>query len=545
MQTGGQILANCLQKQGVKTIFGVPGESYLAVLDALVDHPEIRLIGNRNEGGATFMACAHGQLTGQPGICMVTRGPGATNASIGVHTAMQGSNPMILFIGQVGTEMRGREAFQEVDYRAFFGPIAKWVTEIDDAARIPEIIARAFTVAHSGRPGPVVIALPEDMLRSRAEAKPSPKVTLAEPAPTPEAIYALQKAFARAERPLLLIGGGGWQPEGRADLQKFVEQNNLPVASAFRFQDLLNNHSPSYIGDAGLGKTPALKTAIEQADMIFALNIRFGENTTDGYQLFDVPRIEKPLLHSHGADLELGKIYQADVPIHAGPNALCKVLAQLDLRASWQGWAADQRTAYEASMALPARENGVDMGAVVQHLQATLPENAILTNGAGNFAIWHNKFFCYGAEARLLAPQSGAMGYGLPAAIAAKAEHPERLVLCIAGDGDFQMNMQELGTAMQAGAQPIVMVVNNGTYGTIKMHQERDYPNRTSFTDIKNPDFVSIAKAYGFHAETVRETAGFASAFARAAASTTGALIELIVDPENITPKATLSQIRG
>ncbi|NOR61701.1 MAG: thiamine pyrophosphate-binding protein [Rhodobacteraceae bacterium] len=545
MQSGGQILANCLAKQGVKTIFGVPGESYLAVLDALVDHPEIRLIGNRNEGGAAFMACAHGQLTGQPGICMVTRGPGATNASIGVHSAMQGSNPMILFIGQVGRDMRGREAFQEVDYRAFFGPIAKWVTEVDDADRISETLARAFTVAQSGRPGPVVIALPEDMLRSHSNAKPSPKVKLAEAAPTPEAIYDLKKAFARAEKPLLLIGGGGWNAEGRADLQTFVEQNNLPVASAFRFQDLLDNHSPSYIGDAGLGKTPALKATIEDADLIFALNIRFGENTTDGYQSLTVPRIGKGLIHSHISDLELGKIYQADVPIHAGPNALCKVLAQLDLGGSWQGWATAQRAAYEESMALPARDTAVDMGAIITHLQSTLPENAILTNGAGNFAIWHNKFFHYGADARLLAPQSGAMGYGLPAAIAAKAEHPDRLVLCFAGDGDFQMNMQELGTAMQAGAQPIVIVVNNGVYGTIRMHQERDYPNRQSFTKIENPDFVAIAKAYGFHAETVTQTADFPEAFTRAAASTTGALIELLVDPEYITPKATLSQIRG
>jgi len=545
MKTGGEVLADCLAKQGVKTIFGVPGESYLAVLDALVCHPEIRLIGNRNEGGAAFMACAHGQLTGQPGICMVTRGPGATNASIGVHSAMQGSVPMILFIGQVARDMRGREAFQEVDYRAFFGPIAKWVTEIDSADRIPEIMARAFTVAQSGRPGPVVIALPEDMLRSSTEAKATPKVKLAEAAPTPDSIYDLQKAFSRAEKPLLLVGGGGWNAEGRADLQAFAERNHLPVASAFRFQDLLDNHSPSYIGDAGLGKTPALKTALEEADLILALNIRFGENTTDGYEVFPLPRMGKALVHSHASDLELGKIYQPDVPIHAGPNALCKVLAQLDLRGGWRGWASEKREAYEASMALPVRETALDMGGVLAHLQDVLPESAILTNGAGNFAIWHNKFFRYGPEARLLAPQSGAMGYGLPAAIAAKVECPERLVLCIAGDGDFQMNMQELGTAMQAGAQPIVIVVNNGVYGTIRMHQERDYPGRQSFTAIENPDFCAIAKAYGFHAETLRKTAAFPEAFARAAASTSGALIELIVDPEFITPKATLSQIRG
>lgn len=545
MRTGGQILADCLAKQGVKTIFGVPGESYLAVLDALVDHPEIRLIGNRNEGGAAYMACAHGQLTGTPGICMVTRGPGATNASIGVHSAMQGSNPMILFIGQVGRDMRGREAFQEVDYRAFFGPLAKWVTEVDEADRLPEIIARAFSMAQSGRPGPVVIALPEDMLRSKAKVATPPKVRRAEAAPTPDAIYDLKKAFSRAERPLLLIGGSGWHAQGRADLQAFAEKNHLPVASAFRFQDLFDNNSPSYIGDAGLGKTAALKGAIADSDLIFGFNIRFGENTTDGYEVFPVPRIGKPLIHSHASDLELGKVYQAEVPIHAGPNALAAVLSQLDLRGGWQGWTAAQRAAYEASLVLSPRSGGVDMAAVVAHLQTTLPENAILTNGAGNFAIWHNKFFRYGPEARLLAPQSGAMGYGLPAAIAAKIEHPERLVLCIAGDGDFQMNMQELGTAMQAGAQPIVIVVNNGTYGTIKMHQERAYPSRTSFTDIANPDFVAIAKAYGFHGETVRETDDFPAAFARAASATNGALIELITDPENITPTTTISQIRG
>ncbi|MBL4807777.1 MAG: thiamine pyrophosphate-binding protein [Rhodobacteraceae bacterium] len=545
MKTGGQILVDCLVEQGVKTAFGVPGESYLAVLDAFYDTTEIKLIGNRNEGGASFMACAHGQLTGQPGICFVTRGPGATNASIGVHSAMQGSNPMILFIGQVGTDMRGREAFQEVDYRAFFGPIAKWVTEIDNADRIPEIIARAFSTAMSGRPGPVVIALPEDMLRSLTDAKPTKKVKIAEPAPAPDSIYQLRKLLARAERPLLLIGGAGWSSQGRADLQKFAENNNIAVASAFRFQDVLDNHSPSYIGDAGLGKTPALKAAIAEADLIFALNIRFGENTTDGYELFNVPVIDKVLIHSHASDLELGKIYQPDLPIHAGPNQMAAVLAQLDLQGNWGDWTANARDAYEKSMTLPRRDNGVDMAAVVAHLQTALPDNAILTNGAGNFAIWHNKFFEYGPDARLLAPQSGAMGYGLPAAIAAKIEHPDRAVVCVTGDGDFQMNMQELGCAMQAKARPVVLIVNNGTYGTIRMHQERDYPNRTSFTNIENPDFVAIGKSFGFHAERITETDQFADAFDRAMRSSTGGIIELIIDAENITPKQTLTDIRG
>ncbi len=545
MQTGGQLLVRCLANQGVKTIFGVPGESYLAVLDAFYDRNDIRLIGNRNEGGASFMACAHGQLTGAPGICFVTRGPGATNASIGVHSAMQGSNPMILFIGQVATDMRGREAFQEVDYRAYFGPLAKWVTEIDSADRIPETLARAFTVAQSGRPGPVVIALPEDMLRSLTDAKPCKRVKIPEPAPNPDNIYELRKLLSRAERPLVLVGGTGWNDQGRSDFQKFVESNNLPVASAFRFMDILDNNSASYIGDAGLGKTPMIKKALAEADLILAFNIRFGENTTDGYELFDVPNMGKTLIHCHLSDAELGKIYQPDLPIHAGPNQMAAVLAQLDLKGRWADWASNARTEYEQSMILPKRDNGVDMAAVVAHLQQSLPENAILTNGAGNFAIWTNKFFEYGPDARLLGPQSGAMGYGLPAAIAAKIEHPDRAVVCIAGDGDFQMNMQELGCAMQSGAQPVILLVNNGTYGTIKMHQERDYPNRNSFTDIKNPDFVSIAKAYGFHGEKVTKTADFAAAFKRALGSTTGALIELMVEAENSTPKLTLSQIRG
>jgi len=544
-KTGGRILVDCLLAQGVKRAFGVPGESYLAVLDALYDTPEIQLIGNRNEGGAAFMAAAHGQLTGQPGICFVTRGPGATNASIGVHTAMQGSTPMILFVGQVATDMKGREAFQEIDYKAYFGTVAKWVVEIDNVDRIPEILARAFTTAVSGRPGPVVIALPEDVLTSTSKAVAGPKIKTSEAAPTPTALEGIRKTLTAANRPVVVIGGTGWNAEGREDLRKFVEGNHLPVASAFRFQDILDNTSSSYIGDAGLGKTPALKAAIDRADVIFALNIRFGENTTDGYTIFPVPRIGKSLIHSHASDRELGKIYQADMPVHAGPNALCGMLAELNLEGNWQDWATKMHKAYIDSMALPIRDNGVDMGAVVQHLQNVLPKDVILTNGAGNFAIWHNKFFQYGDAARLLAPQSGAMGYGLPAAIAAKAEHPDRLVVCIAGDGDFQMNMQELGAAMQAEAQPVVLVVNNGTYGTIRMHQERDFPRRTSFTDIQNPDFTAIAKAYGFYAEKVTETTQFAAAFQRAVQSNTGGLLELVVDPENLTPKQTMSQIRG
>mgnify|MGYP003647386625 FL=1 len=545
MQTGGQILAACLAKQGVRRIFGVPGESYLAVLDALVDHPEIALIGNRNEGGAAFMACAHGELTGAPGICFVTRGPGATNASIGVHSAMQGSVPMILFIGQIAREMRGREAFQEVDYRAFFGPIAKWVVEVDSPDRLPEIIARAFVVAQSGRPGPVVVALPEDMLTDMSDARPAPPVKLAEAAPSVDAIHELRRLLGRAERPLIVLGGGGWSAQGRADLAGFAEANHIPVATAFRFQDLIDHFSPSYCGDVGLGKTKAMRQALDEADLIFALNIRFGENTTDGYELWPVPRMGKVLVHSHASDAELGKIYQADLPIHAHPNALMAVLKGLDMRGAWADWCARCHEGYRASLTIPPQPGTLDMGRVVAHLQAVLPEAAILANGAGNFAIWSNKYFRFGPKARLLAPQSGAMGYGLPAAIAAKLECPDVPVVCFAGDGDFQMNLNELGTAMQHGAMPIVLIVNNGTYGTIRMHQERSYPARISFTDIDNPDFVALARAYRAHAEQVTRTEDFPAAFARACASTTGAVLELVIDPESLTPGQTLSQMRA
>ena len=545
LKTGGQLLVDCLLAQGVTRAFGVPGESYLAVLDALHDVPEIELIGNRNEGGAAYMAAAHGQLTGQPGICFVTRGPGATNASIGVHTAMQGSTPMILFVGQVGTNMKGREAFQEIDYKAYFGTVAKWVAEIDDVDRIPEIIARAFATALSGRPGPVVIALPEDMLTDFTSANAGPKVMVPEASVSASAVVRIQEILAGAKSPLVIVGGGGWNDEGRAAFKRFVEANHLPVAAAFRFQDILDNNSPSYIGDAGLGKSPAMLKALNEADVIFAVNIRFGENTTDAYELFDVPNMKATLIHSHISDDELNTIYTADLPVHTGPNELFSMLGDTVIEAPWTESTQAARAAFLTSIEIPEQPGGVDMGAVIRFLQDDLPEDVILTNGAGNFAIWHNKFFLYGDKARLLAPQSGAMGYGLPAAIAAKAEHPDRMVVCIAGDGDFQMNCQELGSAMQHGIAPIVLIVNNGTYGTIRMHQERTYPERVTFTDIKNPDFVALAAAYDFHAERVTNTDQFADAFARAKCSKTGAVLELIVSAESLTPRATLSDLRA
>ena len=546
-RNGGQLLVDCLLALGARHTFGVPGESYLAVLDALHDTAgRLDFTLCRQEGGAAFMAAAYGKLTGSPGICWVTRGPGATNASIGVHTAMQDSAPMILFVGQVGTDMKGREAFQEVDYRAVFGTMVKWAVEIDDVTRIPEITARAWKTALTGRPGPVVVALPEDMLTSLTDTAPlTGPGEYPEAAPATEALQKARSLLQDAQQPLILYGGCNWSEAGRAALQAFAEGSDIPVVSVFRYQDQFDNHSPVFCGEAGVGMVPAVKRLIAEADVILALNNRFGENSTDGYTLLKVPQPKQRLIHVHASDLELGKVYQPVLGIQAGPNAFVGALAAAGpVRGDWSVWRSAGRAAWEAGFDLPDLPSPVDMGKVTAHLRAVLPEDVIVTNGAGNFAIWSGRFLKYGARARLLGPQSGAMGYGLPAAIAAKLVHPGREVICFAGDGDFQMTCQELATARQAGAQPIVLVLNNGIYGTIRAHQERNYPMRVSGTTMVNPDFVALARAYGFHAERVEETAGFAAAFERARASGTGALLDLAISPEALTPRASLSQMR-
>ena len=545
MRNGGQILVESLLGLGATRAFGVPGESYLAVLDALHDTVgRLDYVTCRNEGGAAFMAAAWGKLTGNPGICMVTRGPGATNAAIGVHTAMQDSAPMILFVGQVGTDMRGREAFQELDYRAVFGTMAKWAVEIDDVARVPEILSRAWTVAVSGRPGPVVIALPEDMLTSLSDVPPlAAPLRISEPAPEPAALAEALGLMSSARRPLLMLGGCNWRAEGQEALQAFAEASDLPVIAVFRYQDQFDNHSACYAGEAGVGMPPHVKRIIREADVILAVNLRFGEMTTDGYTLLDVPDPKQRLIHVHGSDAELGKIYRPVLGIQAGPNAFATALAPI--QGDWAGWRTRARADYLASLELGPLLSPVDMGVCTAHLRQVLPEDAIVTNGAGNFAVWPNKFVQFGPQMRLLAPQSGAMGYGVPAAIAAKIAHPDRLVLCFAGDGDFQMTSQELATARQAGACPIILILNNGIYGTIRAHQERHYPARVSGTDMVNPDFVQLARAYGFHAERVEVTGDFAAAFDRARASSTGAVLDLNISPEALTPRQTLSQIRA
>lgn len=546
MQNGGELLVQSLVGLGATKAFGVPGESYLAVLDALHDTSgQLDFVLCRNEGGAGFMAAAWGKLTGSPGICMVTRGPGATNAAIGVHTAMQDSVPMILFVGQVGTDMKGREAFQEIDYPAMYGRVAKWAVEIDDVERIPEILARAWKTAMTGRPGPVVVALPENMLTSRSDAAPlGPLAKIAEPQPDPDAVQEARAILGAAKRPVILYGGCNWSDAGRAALQEFAEASDIPVVTAFRFADRFDNNSPVFCGEAGVGMVPSVKRLIGEADVILAINNRFGENSTDGYTLLDVPIPKQRLIHVHGAESELGKVYQPALGIQAGHDAFAKALAEVPVKGDWGAWRQEGRAAYEAAFDLPDQPSPVDMGKVMAHLRAVLPEDAIVTNGAGNFAIWPGKFIKYGPAMRHVAPQSGAMGYGVPAAIAAKIAHPGREVVCFTGDGDFQMNCQELASAAQAGAQPIILILNNGIYGTIRAHQEQHYPARVSGTTMVSPDFAALARAYGFHGERVETTGDFAAAYERARAAKGGAVLDLAISEEALTPRVTLSQMR-
>ena len=543
MRHGGDLLIETLVNLGAKTSFGVPGESFLAALDGMHDRDH-RFVLCRQEGGAAFMAAAWGKLTGEPGICFVTRGPGATNASIGVHTAMQDSVPMLLFVGQIGTDQRGREAFQEVDYRAVFGTLAKWAVEIDHVERIPEVVGRAWTLAQSGRPGPVVIALPEDMLSAPTDVPALERAPLPmEAAPSKAALEAARAVLSRAKRPLILMAGANWSDTGRAGVKAFAEGSDIPVICGFRYQDQFDNFSACYAGEAGVAMPENVKRVIREADAILALNVRFGEMMTDAWRLLEVPAPAQKIVHVHADAAEIGKIYQPDVGVHASHNVFAAAMTPVD--GDWADWRAEARAAFEAGFELGELPSPVDMGQVTAHLRDVLPEDAILTNGAGNFAVWPNKFYRFGPKARLLAPQSGAMGYGVPAAIAACVAEPARRVVCFAGDGDFQMNGQELATARQAGAAPIILIVNNGIYGTIRAHQETHYPGRVSGTTMVSPDFAALARAYGMYGERVERTEGFAAAFDRACASETGAVLDLHVSAEALTPRKTLSEIRG
>jgi acetolactate synthase-1/2/3 large subunit len=560
-RTGGRILVDALQTHGTDIVFGVPGESYLAVLDALHDAP-IRFIINRQEGGAAFMADAYGKLNGRPGICFVTRGPGATNASIGVHSAFQDSTPMILFVGQVGNDFVEREAFQEIDYRRMFGPMTKWVAQIDRAARIPEYVARAFQVATSGRPGPVVLALPEDMLTESAMVADAQTYRPVQASPSAADIAQLRTMLSAAERPLVLLGGTGWDGAACEAMRRFAEANRLPVACAFRFQDLFDNRHPHYIGDVGIGINPKLAARVRESDLILAIGPRLGEMTTGGYALLDAPRPKQRLIHIHSGAEELGRVYQADMMINSGMPQMAAALADMApvSNPAWQQSLAQARAEFNAwQQEPPIFKNGpsrLNLWQVVQTLQATLPADTILTNGAGNFATWAHRFWLYGDKSSglrtQLAPTSGAMGYGVPAGVAAKivTQHQgeKRTVLTLAGDGDFMMTGQELATAVQYQAGVLFIVFNNSMFGTIRMHQERHYPARVSGTELRNPDFAALARAYGAHGEMVDTTGAFADALQRAQShiQATGmpALIELRYDGNLITPNATLDMIR-
>jgi acetolactate synthase-1/2/3 large subunit len=546
-RTGGRILVDQLRIQGVEVAFGVPGESYLEVLDALHDAPEIRFVVCRQEGGAAMMAAAWGELTGRPGVAFVTRGPGATNASAGVHIAQQDSLPMVLFVGQIDRGSRERDTFQEVDYRRMFSGMAKWAAEVDDAARVPELVHRAFATAVAGRPGPVVLALPEDMLAETAVVPDGRRIAAVEAAPAPEAMAVLRRLLGAAERPFAVLGGGGWDGEGVAALAAFLDANDLPAACGFRRQDLLDNDHRCYAGHIGLGPNPKLAERIKASDLVFAIGSRLGEATGQGFKLLGVPRPSQIFVHVHNDPEELGRVYQPDLAIPSGLNAFAKAAAALPPvpRRPWAAATAEahaEELAWRAPTSIPGR---LQLGEVVAWLRQRLPPDAILTNGAGNYAIWVNRHFAYRGLGTQLAPTSGSMGYGLPAAIAAKLRHPDRPVVCFAGDGCFLMTGQELATVVQYGLPLVVVVVDNGMYGTIRMHQEREHPGRVSGTALRNPDFAALARAYGAFGARVEDTEAFAPAFEQALGAGRPALLHLILDPEAITPRASLSEFRA
>jgi acetolactate synthase-1/2/3 large subunit len=542
---GGRILADQLALNGIDRVFSVPGESFLAALDGFLD-AGIANVVCRHEGGAAMMAEAWGKLTNRPGVAFVTRGPGASNAAAGVHVARQDSTPMILFVGQIARAHRDREAFQEVDVRAMFGPLAKWAAEIDDTARLPEYVARACHVALSGRPGPVVLALPEDMLSAAAEVPDLPAAAPATAGVSPDAVEAVEAALAAASRPLVVVGGPLWTAQAAADLARFAAARGLPVAATFRRQDYLDNRLPAYVGDLGVGMNPKLGKRLGEADLILALGTRLGDTATAGYELLDPARPGPRLIHVHPDPDELGRVWRPALAIAASaPDMLAALAARNVAPGPWADWAAAARADCEAWQRPRPTPGAVRLEEVVRWLSDHLPEGAIVANGAGNYAAFLHRYFRYKGFRTQLAPTSGSMGYGFPAAIAAKIAHPDRTVVCLAGDGCFQMTLNELSTARQHGAAVIVIVANNGRYGTIRMHQERTYPGRVSGTDLANPDFAALARAYGGHGETVAEGADFPAAFARARASGLPAVIELRLDPEALTTGQTLSEARA
>ena len=548
-RSGAEVLVDALKINAVQRIFCIPGESFLAALDALYDRSEISLVICRNEGGAAYMAEAEGKLSGRPGVCFVTRGPGATNASGGLHVAMQDSTPMILLIGQIARKDLDREAFQEIDYRRMFSEVAKWVAQIDDADRIPEYLNRAFSVATSGRPGPVVLALPEDMLVDQTEAHDAKPWQIVKTSPATADIERVHEMLATAEKPLIIVGGSNWSETTRLQLQEFSQSRAIPVANSFRCQDFFDNEHSNYIGDLGLGVNPALTRRLQESDCLLVIGARLGEMTTGGFSLIDIPNPTQRLIHVHAGAEELGHIYQPELAINASSDRFIAALAAADFAAQIQ---TDRDTAvasahqdyldWNRSISVAGEVQFSDIIHSVRNLSG---DDAILCNGAGNNTGWLHRFFRYRSYRTQLAPTSGTMGYGLPAAIAAKLRYPDRCVVAVAGDGDFMMNGQELATAMQYQANIIVIVVNNGIYATIRMHQEREYPHRVIGTDMINPDFVALARAHGAHGELVVKTDDFEAAFERSKAAGKPALIEVRLDPEILTPTATVESLRA
>ena len=539
---GGKILADALAVHGVRAAFGVPGESYLPVLDGLHDHREkLKFVICRHEAGAANMADAWGKLFGEPGVLFVTRGPGATHGSVGVHTAFQDSTPMVVFVGQVSTEVLEREALQEIDYRRMYGPMTKWVGQIDRVERIPEYVSHAFHTAMAGRPGPVLLALPEDMLYAQAAVADAPRFRAPRAAPAAADMAELERLLSAAERPLVIRGGGGWSRHASESLRAWAEGCGIPVACSFRRQDHFDNRSPAYAGDVGLGINPALASRIKEADLLIAIGARLGEAASGGYSLLEIPTPRQKLVHVHAGPEELGRVYHAMLPVNSGYDEFVAALSTIKIRTRTHS-AHDEYLEWSKPRPMPGN---VQLGEIVQWLDTRLPEDAIVANGAGNFATWLHRHFSYKGYPAQLAPTSGAMGYGVPAAVAASLAHPGRTVLGWCGDGDFLMTGQELATAAQYGARPVIVVVNNSMYGTIRMHQEREFPERVSGTELRNPDFAAYARAFGGHGETVERTADFAPAFERSLASGKPSVIEVRIDPDAITPATTLSGLRS
>lgn len=543
---GGHILADQLKILGVDTVFCVPGESFLDLLDGLYNHTDnIKTVVCRHEGGAANMADAYAKMTGKPGICAVTRGPGATNASNGIHTAFQDSSPMIVLIGQVGRSMMDREAFQEMDYRQVFGQMAKWVAQIEDASRIPEYLSRAWKTAMSGRPGPVVLALPEDMLSEMAVTDNLQASVITNPAPSPDAISKLGNLLEGAKRPMMLLGGPGWDADCGPKALAFAERMGLPVTASFRCQDYVDNDHPNYVGVVGIAPSPKLRKRIaEEVDLLIVVGSRLGEMTTQGYSLINIPDPQMTFVHVHPGAEELGHVYNPDLGIVSSASEFLSALDAIetgDGKQRWANWVAEQRADYLDYLEPTDVPGGVNMSKIIRHVTANMPKDMVLTNGAGNYTVWGHRFHQHCAYRTQLAPTSGSMGYAVPAAVAAKIASPDQPVICLAGDGCFLMTGQELATAKQYDLDIIYLVVNNSMLGTIRMHQERNHPDRPIATELQNPDFVAYARSFGIDGEKVTRTEDFAAALERAKATKGGYLIELIVDQEALTPVQTLA----